>query len=89
MVRDLHHVRLVLDDRDRRALGHLARGVPEAVLGHDRVRVDDEHDLAQTARAAVRSPRAELAPTGLVDLVDRHLERLLLEVVPLVLRLRL
>ena len=82
VVRDLHHVRLVLDDRHRRALGHLARRVAQAVLGHDRVRVHDEHDLPDPARAPVRRPRPEAPPRGLVHLVDRELQRLLLEVLP-------
>ena len=76
----------MLDDPDRGALRHLARRVPETVLRNNRVRVNEEDDLAQTARASVRCPRPELAPARLVHLVDRHLERLLLEVLPLVLR---
>ena len=45
MVRDLHDVRLVFNDRDVGTLGEFARGVAEAVFGDDGVRVDDEDDL--------------------------------------------
>ena len=42
VVRDLHDVALVLNDRDLGALRQFSRRVPDAVLGDDGVRVDDE-----------------------------------------------
>ncbi len=78
-MRDLHHVTLMLDDRDVRARTHLARRIAEAVLRDNRVRVDDEHDRAHAQRLSVRTPRHEAAVALLVQLVLRHLHRAVLE----------
>jgi hypothetical protein len=44
----LHNLGFVLNDGNIWGFRHLARGVPEAVLGYDGVRVDDEDDLSDT-----------------------------------------
>ena len=79
VVRHLHHVRLVLDDRHLRALRELARRIAQAVLRDDRVRVHDEDDLPESDRLAVRRRRPPPLPALLVHLLDRELERAVLE----------
>lgn len=46
---NLEHIALVLDNRDARVFRHLPRGVAQAVVGDDGVRVDYEDDLCRFA----------------------------------------
>jgi hypothetical protein len=88
VVGDLHDVRLVLDDSDGGALGELAGGIAEAIFGDDGVRVDNEDNLSDTARLAVRRPRAPATAGCLVDLLDGELESFLFEIFGAIERVR-
>ena len=70
-LRHVDHARRVLDDGHLRALLHLADGVEEAVLGHARVRVDDQ-DVVADADVAL-GPGAALVLGD--DLGQRHVVR--------------
>ena len=69
VVRDLHDIGLVLDDRAPGGAVQLAGGVAEAVVGDDGVGVDDEDDLAYVQRPRVVCPR----PPPLPALLERLL----------------
>ena len=65
----------MLDNSNIRAFKHLPCRISEAILRNNRIRIDDQNNLAHPKTLPIRTPRTELALRLLVELFLRHLHR--------------